>query len=211
MDGWFDDPFFDRNAHHAGDIQSPFASVERRMNDMMGSMLSGFGFDDSRRGRLEDSRPTASRARVEEVTDSADAPRVAAPRSHPIVEEPDDPAPERPQRKVSKPPTETFFYSSSTTSYSGPDGVTHAKRKTYNSETGKTELAEMRKIGDKAVAVKREIDADGRVSDEMAHRNLNSAELEEFGRNWNKRQSPSLTNSSSSKRTKAQGRRRALK
>jgi hypothetical protein len=103
MDGWFDDPFFDRNAHHAGDIQSHFASMERRMNDMMGSMFSGFGFDDSRRGRLEDSRPTASLARVEEVTDGSDAPRVTASRTHPIVEEPDDPAPERPQRKPAKP------------------------------------------------------------------------------------------------------------
>jgi hypothetical protein len=89
--------------------------------------------------------------------------------------------------------------------------VTHARRKTYNSATGKTELAEMRKIGDKAVAAKREIGAHGRVSDEMAHRNLNAAELEEFGRKCNKQQTRSLTNSSSSKRTKAQGHGRAVK
>jgi hypothetical protein len=210
MDGWFDDPFFDRSAHPAGDLHSHFASMERRMSDMMGSMFSGFGFDEPMRGRLEDNHTTRSRARVEEVDENTKA---SEPRSGPIVEEPDDePAGGRSHNRGESGAPQTFFYSSCTTSYTGSDGVAHAKQKTYNSATGKTEMAEMRKLGDKAVAVKREIDADGHVSEKVAHQNLDSKELSEFNRKWNKRQTPSITNSSaSSKPAKTQARHRALK
>jgi hypothetical protein len=45
----------------------------------------------------------------------------------------------------------------------------------------------MRKLGDQAVAMKREIDANGRVRDQVDRRNLNESELESFGRRWNQR------------------------
>jgi hypothetical protein len=183
MDSWFDDPFFNRTSHHSHET---FFDMERRMNAMMNSMVSGFGFNERPRAPLEDTHSTRHRPRVEEITDSPDASRPShCSRSRPIVEEPDDFPPKRSQRG-SVP--QTFFCSSSTTSYSGPDGVTHAKRKTYNSATGKTEFAEIRKLGDKAVGVKREIDADGRVKDERIHQNMDESELSEFNRKWGKRQ-----------------------
>ncbi|OHT06735.1 hypothetical protein TRFO_05402 [Tritrichomonas foetus] len=88
---------------------------------------------------------------------------------------------------------QTYFYSSTMTSYSGPDGVQHARKKTYDSTTGKTEMAEMRKLGDQAVAMKREIDRDGHVTDMMDKRNLDESELNDFSQRWNRNaRNPSL-------------------
>jgi hypothetical protein len=155
------------------------------MNSMLGSMFSGFDYEP--RQRLEDRRAGRSGPRVEEITGSTEA--TAPPVSHrarvaPIVEEPDDPPRARDPRT---PPHQTFFYSSSTTSYSGADGVTHAKRKTYNSATGKTEIAEMRQLGDQAVGMKREIDANGRVTDAVARKNVDEGDVTDFNRRWGKR------------------------
>jgi hypothetical protein len=210
MDSWFNDPFFDHTSHRPSDIHRHFADMERRMNNMMGSMFSGFGFDEQPNAQLEDNHTTRHRPHVEEISDSTDAPRPSqCSRSHPIIEEPDDVSPKQSQHHPNGP--QTVFYSSSATSYSGSDGVTHAKRKTYNSATGKTEFAEIRKLGDKAVGVKREIDANGRVNDEMTHQNMDESELNEFNRKWDKRQTRSLTNSGHSQPTKAVTHRRALK
>jgi hypothetical protein len=202
MDGWFDDPFFRHTSHRHSDMHHTFADVERRMNNLMGSMFSGFGFDEHPNAQLEDNH----RPRVEEISDS---PRPShTSRSHPIVEEPDDLSSNQSQHGRDTGNTQRFFYSSSTTSYSGSDGVTHAKRKTYNSATGKTEFAEIRKLGDKAVGIKREIDADGRVKDEVAHQNMDESEMTEFNRKWGKRQNQCLTNSGHSQ---PKAHRRALK
>jgi hypothetical protein len=189
MSSWFDDPFFDPSQHQVGDIHSHFDQMQRQMSSMMNSMFSGFGlgFDERPRGSLEGQHTHRSRARVEEVPDEG-----AYPKSHaqPIVEEPDDEPRARPARhaRSTADGPQAFFYSSSMSTYSGADGVTHAKRKTYNSATGKTELAEMRKIGDQAVAMKREIDAEGRVRDAMDRRNLDESELGGFRERWNSRE-----------------------
>jgi hypothetical protein len=204
MDDWFNDSFFNAHQHHGNGIRSHFESMEQHMNDMMGSMFSGF--DRNSRPRLENGRTGRSGSRVEEITEPTET---AASRGSqrtkatPIVEEPDD-AP----RSRRAPAHETFFYSSSTTSYSGADGVTHAKRKTYNSATGKTELAEMRALGDQAVAVKREIDADGRVEDAVARKNLDDGDLTDFNERWGKRKPLGLGHAEPAK---GRARQRALK
>jgi hypothetical protein len=95
--------------------------------------------------------------------------------------------------------------------YSGPGGVQHAKKRTYDSSTGRTEMAEMRKVGDQAVAMKREIDADGRVRDQVDRRNLDESELEAFGRRWNERRSSILGLDDPRPRRRTSDRRRALK
>jgi hypothetical protein len=216
MNGWFDDPFFDSGPSQMPDMFRHFDEMHRRISGMMGSMFSGFGeyglgFDDppipaledgySRRARSSASRDRSRRSHpvVEEVDDDF------VPRSHgrPIVEEPDDRG-----RSYEEPPA--YFYSSSMTSYSGADGVTHAQRRTYDSTTGRTQLAEMRRLGDQAVAMKREIEADGTYRDAMDRRNLDDGELEDFGRRWEARSAPRIGHSVERRRERSRSQRRAL-
>jgi hypothetical protein len=193
MDDWFDDSFF--GTADPGEMHHQFGEMHRRMSGMVNSMFSGFGnfapfglgFDyPDPVPALEDHSRRRSSSR----------------RSQPIVEEPDDFTAEWQQ-------PQSYFYSSAMTSYSGPDGVTHARRKTYNSATGKTQLAEMRKIGDQAVARKREIDADGTVHDAMDQKNLNESELGDFEQRWESRRTRGRGLSGSG--TRDRSRRRALK
>lgn len=191
---WFDDSFF--GTGDPQDMYRQFGDIHRRMSNMVSSMFSrfgnfggyGIGFDDPDPfPAIEDYRGRRSSSRA---------------RSGPIVEEPDDYSSEWKQPK-------SYFYSSTTAAYSGPDGVTDAKRKTYNSATGKTQLAEMRKIGDQTVARKQEIDADGTLRDAMDRKNREESELDDFERRWESRRTRGLDFDGSSTRHKSH--RRALK
>jgi hypothetical protein len=206
MNGWFDDPFFTNSGFDFGGVHDHFADMHQQMNRMMSSMFGGFSdsfaaLEDQtpqhRKPRVEEiedvprdqRRRSSTRPIVEEVDDESPRFRSSASRSRPIVEEPDD-EPRGTKSRGGVGP-QTYFYSSSMSSYRGPDGVQHAKKKTYDSSTGRTEMAEMRKLGDQAVAMKREIDGDGRVRDHVDRRNLDESELESFGRRWKER-SPSV-------------------
>jgi hypothetical protein len=74
---------------------------------------------------------------------------------------------------------------------SGPDGVTHATRKSYNSAIRRTQIAEMRKLGSQAVTIERETEADGSVRDAMDRHNLEESELGGLRRRWDTRQTSS--------------------
>ena len=80
-----------------------------------------------------------------------------------------------------------YFYSASMSSYYGPDGVQQSRKKVYDSATGKTEMAEMRKLGDQAVAMRREIDRDGRVTDTVDRKNVDEADVESFRHRWDEK------------------------
>jgi hypothetical protein len=191
MDDWFKDPFFGGDMGMGG-MHSHFAEMEKHMNDMMSSMFKtmgdfhrGFGltFQDDARPALEDhthrrSSGTRPGRRVDEV------PNGGSNRKQPIIEEPDDIPVGRTNRGASGDKPETFFYSSAMSAYQGPDGIGHAKKKTYDSRSGRTEMAEMRKLGDQAVAMKREIDRDGRVTDQMDRKNVNDNEVDSFHQKW---------------------------
>ena len=82
---------------------------------------------------------------------------------------------------------QSYFYSASMSSYYGPDGVQQSRKKVYDSATGKTEMAEMRKLGDQAVAMKREIDRDGRVTDTVDRKNVDEADVESFRHRWDEK------------------------
>jgi hypothetical protein len=97
------------------------------------------------------------------------------------------------------------------TAHSGPDGVTHATRKTYNSATARPQIAEMRKLGSQAVTIKREIEADGSVRDGMDRRNLEESELGNFRRRWDTRRTPSIGSTKRWRGDRPSSDRRALK
>jgi hypothetical protein len=78
------------------------------------------------------------------------------------------------------------------TGYSGPDGATHGKRKSYNSAIRGTQIVEMRKLGNQAVTIEWETEADGSVPDAMDRRNLEENELGDFQRRWDTRRTPSI-------------------
>lgn len=211
MNDWFNDPFFGGSGNPARDIQDHFDQVQRQMDNMMNSMFRGFGdfgFNDDffNRPSLQDysqrSQPHQSHRysvddapQVEEVSDPS--PYAAHTRSAPIVEEPDDDSDGEPQpsnqrtHQSSSRPThaqpsrpQPYFYSSTMTSFTSSNGVQHAQKKTYDSSTGKTEMAELRRLGDQTVAKKREIDRDGHVSDMMDSRNVNEDEIQDFESRW---------------------------
>jgi hypothetical protein len=67
----------------------------------------------------------------------------------------------------------------------------------------------MRKIGDQAVARKREIDADGNVRDAMDRKNLEETDLDDFESRWESRHTRGIGSDGASARRKSH--RRALK
>jgi hypothetical protein len=69
----------------------------------------------------------------------------------------------------------------------------------------------MRKPGDQAVAMKREIEADGSYRDAMDRRNLEEGELEDFSRRWEARTVPRLGHSGSRRSEGRRSQRGALK
>ena len=79
---------------------------------------------------------------------------------------------------------EPYFYSASMSTYYGPGGVQQSRKKVYDSTTGKTEMAEMRRLGDQAVAIKREVDRDGHVTDTVDRKNVAEGEVDSFRRRW---------------------------
>lgn len=69
-------------------------------------------------------------------------------------------------------------------SITGPDGIQQARQKTYDSESGKTRMAEMRRLGDQAIAMKREIDREGKITDTVDRKNLDEKDVSDFRRRW---------------------------
>ena len=88
---------------------------------------------------------------------------------------------------------EDYQYSSETkSSYS--NGVSHTKTRTTDSRTGKTNYIETRRIGDKSVTMKREIDKDGKQTNTHSLQNVKEEELDQFNHEWEtkKKSVPSL-------------------
>lgn len=170
----------------------------------MGNMRLGFDNDFTSQPSLQDqtrSRNSRSRNNFNNYNDIPEAQEAASSRSsrhhsrqEPIIEEPDDDD-NHPSTNYSNSRfgqnnnfsgsnPQTYFYSSSMSSYYGPDGVQHSKKKTYDSSTGMTEMAEMRRLGNQAVAKKKEIDRDGHVTEMTDTKNLNEDEVDDFQRRF---------------------------
>ena len=179
MSGWLNDPFFADNNDPFQHINEHFRQMEHMMNSMfVNDPFFSNGIIHSRNNYCN-KRITAQR--VQEVNDDEEAGYAEKP----IIEEPDD---ENIHHRSSRQPNDGCFYYSSSTSYSNSNGVTHATRKTYNSSTGKTEMSEMKMLGDQGVARRREIDSYGNVNDSYDTRNLNNDEIEMFEERWNRNQ-----------------------
>jgi hypothetical protein len=141
------------------------------MDDMVESVCGHFGALDRHFGRAVNaslSRPTPLLALENRARERPTAIRS----TRPVVIEPRASGHQR-------------YYAATMSTYSGPGGVAHARRKVYDSTTGKTELAEMRRLGNQAVAVRREIAADGSVKDEVDRKNIDEGEIDTFGQRWN--------------------------
>lgn len=196
------------------DIQDHFARMEQQMNNMMNSMFRGFddfgqmgnmrlGFDNG--PSLQNQTRTGntrSQNRFENSYDDIPEAQEASPsrganrrsRQAPIIEEPDDDddggnrnysnSRYGQSNNFSDSNPHTYFYSSSMSSYYGPDGVQHSKKKTYDSSTGMTEMAEMRRLGNQAVAKKKEIDRNGHVTEMTDTKNLDENEVDDFQRRF---------------------------
>jgi hypothetical protein len=190
MNDWFSDPFFGGGSGAPADIHSHLSEMGRQMNQIMTSMFDHFrdfdrrlGIDDGRKGgprAIEDHSHTRP-ARVEEVPSNRSGAR-------PNVEEPAGPG-----RKDATP--HTYFYSAAMTSINGPERMQQERKRTYDSSTGKTEMAEMRRLGDQALAIRREIDRDGKVTDQIDRQNLDESQVDSFRKRWDgqRTQLPRLT------------------
>ncbi|KAH0790572.1 myeloid leukemia factor isoform X1 [Histomonas meleagridis] len=175
------------------------------MHQMMNSMFNhpffsspygSLGFDQPYHQQIH-GHGYPNRNRSGRVMEEQDETRYQPHSNTPIIEEPDSdddthnysqPNYDRSNRHTHSrynQPHDTFFYSSSMSTYTGPNGVRHAKKKTYDSTTGKTEMAEMRMIGDQAVARKREIGRNGHVKDMFDKSNIDDDEIEDFDHRWN--------------------------
>ena len=78
----------------------------------------------------------------------------------------------------------TFIYQAAMETFGGPDGCTHKKMKKWDSESGKTEMQEERRLGDQALTMKREIDRDGHVKDDLTRHNVNESDVDSFRKRW---------------------------
>lgn len=174
----------------------------------------GLDYDDkSRSGSLKHSsttspgltyHPTFSDSTTDFNQSKSSAAAHRATRKEPIVEYPDDNTSSMGRsrryndtynsrnfdREPSKSSNKTFsdskpfIYTSSMSSFTGPDGIQQARKKTYDSESGKTRMAEMRRLGDQALAMKREIDRDGKVTDTIDRKNLDEKDVSDFRKRW---------------------------
>jgi hypothetical protein len=188
MNEWFGDPFFSGNA---GDVQSHFSEMGRMMSTMFNHFREldrQLGFDEPRRAgpRAIEDHSSPPGPRIEEPSSQSRLPRIHEPTSQ---SQPSRPAP---SGKDAQP---HFYVYSAMASVNGRDGIAQARKKSYDSSTGKTEMAEMRRLGDQALAVRREIDRDGKVTEQVDRKNLNENEVESFRQRWDGQRSslPRLT------------------
>jgi hypothetical protein len=211
MDDWFNDPFFTPARPAPADIQNHFTEMHHQMNNFVESVFGHFRDLDRHFGLTHDGGQKRPAIEDHSSTRPSDQSRLPPldnrPARHPtfteggtsptrrsfarpIVEEPDTSrGPSSGSGRASDGRQQSFFYASAMTSATGPDGLQHAQRKTYNSATGTTEMAEMRRIGDQAVAVRREVAADGTTKDQIDRQNLNESELGSFRQRWDSRRS----------------------
>lgn len=197
-------------------INETFREFDRHMDNMMHQAFANFGripfgIEDDRQSRshrheigMDNSRTsTRHTPQVEEVDDSSDFSQSRASRA-PRVEEPDDFSHSSPKPKkdysvgkysntrsnnFSSPfggNGQSYYYCSSSVSYSNGDGTVSMKRKDMDS-TGKTHMAEMRRMGDKTVVYDRKIDSDGKTYDSRKIHGMNEDEVDSFNQKWDSR------------------------
>ena len=214
MSDWFNDPFFDETSNsndifaHANEmfrgIDRHFQQMMKDQFDLMGPML-GYDKDyDSNRPRIGmNNTNNNSRSRVEEVDANAETSGSRSGKS-PKVEEPDDFSRSNTRNRSSKVNLpreqnhESFFsgfgdddfsngksycYCSSQVSYMNGDGTVNMKRKDTDS-TGKTHMAEMRRMGDKTVVYDRKVDSDGKTTDSRKVHGMSDDEVDSFNQKW---------------------------
>lgn len=199
-DPFFRDDFIDPEQH--------FKRVHQEMNNMMSSMFKAFndfgiGFDDDARGKKSLPGPSdhtgrgSKRDPPSRRTPSYDdyTPSSSTHRSskQPIIEEPDSDMPDYSSSSKVEKQKPHIYYSAMATSYNGVDGIQQTKKKVYDSQSGKTQYGEMRRIGDQALAYKREVGPDGKVSESEERKGIKTdQEATSFRSRWDSEASKKL-------------------
>jgi hypothetical protein len=78
-----------------------------------------------------------------------------------------------------------YFYTSSTSFTSGPDGFAHGLRDTFDSRTQKRQQEELRSLGGKSVLRRREVDSEGKeTNSSLERKGVEESELDDFTKTW---------------------------
>ena len=85
---------------------------------------------------------------------------------------------------------EPQFYSFNSSMYTGSDGIQHLYREEVDSKTGKKKVTETRRIGNKSMTLQTVTDKDGHVEEHETKKNIKDDEVEEFKKEWIKRNVP---------------------
>lgn len=197
MDDWFKDPFFNTSNDPEKEIKKQIAEVEHHMTNMMNSMnnifrnfgaKNAFGLEYDEFKKDSTGKKSVS---PYHPTFSEDSSKITSQTrkstSKPKIEYPDDSGRIISEKRSNDQSTKPYVYASTMSSLIGPDGFQQSKRKTYDSASGKTELAEMKALGDQAIAVKREIDRDGKITDSIDRKNVDEKDVNDFRRRWDTR------------------------
>jgi len=176
-DSFFSDPFGDRN----DDIFSSFDRHFEQMNQRMNSAFNAFFGSNHPLHSIEDYSDSNQRSSSKKSR--------SGKKKEPIVEEPDDDNFSGYSKSKPSSGSNSYFYSSTTTSFTGPDGIQKVQRKVHDSASGKTQLIEGRRIGDKSVTYQREIDSEGKTIDTETRHNITDDDVNVFTREWEKKNS----------------------
>ena len=179
MSDWFNDPFFQKSQHNEGldsekifqNMNHHFEEMHRFMRNMWQDTFSIF------RDTLPPLEPPKNEKHSQPTHNESN---YEHPKQvQPIIQEPD----ENIEESSSK-PRSGFYYSAMTTSFNGANGICHTRRKTHDSSTGITKMAETRQIGDQVLTVKREITQDGKVTEAETRQNIKDEDLDSFRKRW---------------------------
>lgn len=208
MQDWFSSPFFQSGPPSQNDIKKQVEEMETQMINMVNSMnpffrnigTSMLGFENNDLSKSTSQRtlsssnphPTFSGTRsfnntmptrttyntpnrTDSLTSSERFNRSTNALSRSTINSNDG--------KDTKPQ----FYAAAMSSFCGPDGLQQTKTKSYDSLSGKTQLSQMKKLGDQSVSVHREIDRDGKITDTMDRENVDEKDVADFRRRWDSR------------------------
>jgi hypothetical protein len=179
------DPFFNEDHYDpfSNDIFGEFDRHMQKMNNFMNHM-SNSDFDANPAIDYHTQQQKRRSSTVDEPSEQS-----KTSKKGPIVEESDDqrqPS-NRTRNQTQTPiPQQGYCYSSSMTSYSDGNGVVHTKSRISDNVHG-TRFTETRKIGDRSVTWKRDIDKDGQVQDTETRHNIYDEDVEQFSRDWDQR------------------------
>jgi hypothetical protein len=180
MFDWFDEPvvYYRRFAPMRSGVFDYMSrwmdSVDREMEKEFGDFYDSFYQKDEKNGIEEEGKKKDSLDEKQSIKDEKKE--------------------EKKESEKKEEETEPEYYSFSSSMYSGSDGVQHIYREEHDSKTGKHKVIETRRIGDKSMTLHRVTDKDGQTEEHETRKNIKDDEVEEFKKEWTKRNVPQVQN-----------------